>query len=122
MWYSIPPTFGKYQSLIGVIFLFCFFPYLKYSEIKRSKKTKLPADARGNPKYRSIEIRPPSITPSPPGVSGRAPSRKDRIETVTIRLKGRLIFRAKATNLRRIISRVQTPQDRRITGIKDFLN
>lgn len=90
--------------------------------MKRSKKTKLLADARDNPKYISKEISPPSIIPSPPGVKGRAPSRKDRIETVIIKLKERLMFKAKATDLRRITSRTQTPQDSKRTGINDFLN
>jgi len=90
--------------------------------MKRSNKTKLPAGPRGRPRYRSKEIRPPSTIPRPPGVNDRAPSRKERIETVTIRFNERLISRAKATSLRRITSRTQTPQDRRRTGTKDLLN
>ncbi len=62
------------------------------------------------------------MIPSPPGVNGRAPRKKDRIETVIIKFKERLIFRAKETNLRRITSRTQTPQDKKRTGINDFLN
>ena len=82
----------------------------------------MPADGRDNPEYRSRETRPPSIIPRPPGVSDSTPSRRDRIEIVISKFKEKLRFKAKATSFRRIISRAQTPLDRRRIGIKDFLN
>jgi hypothetical protein len=47
------------------------------------------AEATGKPKYRSREIRPPSIIPRPPGVNWRSPSRNEKIETVAISFRGR---------------------------------
>lgn len=90
--------------------------------MKRSRKTKLPAEAKGSPKNKSREMRPPSTIPSPPGVIGRSPIKRYSTETAVriYRERGRL--RAKAINLRRTISRIQTAEDRRRVETKDLLS
>lgn len=90
--------------------------------MKRSRKTKLPAEAKDNPKNISREISPPSTIPSPPGVIGRSPIKRYSIETAVIIYRGRGRLRAKAINLRRIMSRIHTVQDSRRVETKDLLS